>query len=92
MKTVRFTTAQRIVPSGKVHGRQFAPGDTSDDPQVVAAALRNGWAVDVTSPAKPSALPVGDATASAHAAAAGSAASHPEPKPVKARKAAPENK
>jgi len=77
-----------IVPSGKVHGHVFKPGDTSSDPYVMEVALRNGWAVDDTAPvpkAVPAAKPA-DADADAASAAA-------DPKPVrKSRGAAPENK
>lgn len=77
-----------IVPSGKVHGQSFKPGETSDDAYVMEVAMRNGWAVDDAAPV-PKAVPAVK-PADADTDAASSAA---DPKPVRrSRGAAPENK
>jgi hypothetical protein len=89
--SVRITKAFPCVPSGAVHARQFVVGEITDDPEVIAVALRNGWGERPGSDRD-----AATATASAAASAASTNTNAPpsaDPPPRrKARVAAPENK
>ena len=74
----------RCVPTGGVHARHYPAGTIVDDPFVAAVALRNGWGVDETAVVPPA--------PNAPAPAGGDVSPPADPKPIKARRAAPENK